>query len=214
MNQTLFFKSCFGCFQGGGCRAAALVGALDEAYARGVRFAGVAGTSAGAIVASLIGAGASANQLKEIVQSMDFRQFMAAPEPVQHESPFAARCFSPFLGDFGTIWKFGGRFSSNEIEKWLELHLEKLLPKARRPVRFGDLIVPTWVVSTDLRTRGIVVWSSEKTPEMELAHAVRASCSIPMFFQPVDLRYVDGGVLSNLPSLCLQFTGCRSPISL
>lgn len=198
--QTLFFKTCFGCFQGGGCRAAALVGALDEAFARGVRFAGVAGTSAGAIVASLVGAGASASQLKQIVTTIDFNQFMMSPEPIAHQNSLVARCVIPFLGDFGAIWKFGGRFSSMQIEKWLESHLESLLPNARRPVKFGDLAMPTWVVATDLKTRGIVVWSSEKTPEVEIAHAVRASCSIPLFFQPVESRYVDGGVLSNLPS--------------
>jgi predicted acylesterase/phospholipase RssA len=56
--QTRFFRTCVGVFQGGGCRGAALAGAYQEAVARGVTFAEVAGTSAGSIVAALIGAGA------------------------------------------------------------------------------------------------------------------------------------------------------------
>ena len=49
------------------------------------------------------------------------------------------------------------------------------------------------------------VWSSYDTPQDSVSHAVRASSSIPLFFQPVDNRYVDGGILSNLPSFV--FTG-------
>ena len=51
MAKTEFFHSCLGVFQGGGCRAAALVGAYEEAVNRGVHFTEVAGTSAGSIIA-------------------------------------------------------------------------------------------------------------------------------------------------------------------
>lgn len=44
------------------------------------------------------------------------------------------------------------------------------------------------------------MWSTSQTPQESVAHAVSASCAIPLFFQPVDGRYVDGGALSNLPT--------------
>src|SRR6185295_5091069 len=69
-----------------------------------------------------------------------------------------------------------------------------------RPIRFSDLLIPTWVIATDLKTGGVRIWSSRETGSEEVAPAIRASCSIPVFFQPVQARYVDGGALSNLPS--------------
>ena len=68
--QTRFFQTCFGVFQGGGCRGAAFVGAIEEAKARGVDFAGVAGTSAGSIVAALLGAGATADFLRKSIEEL------------------------------------------------------------------------------------------------------------------------------------------------
>ena len=44
----------FGIFEGGGVKGLAHIGALAAAQQRGVNFTGVAGTSAGAIVAALI----------------------------------------------------------------------------------------------------------------------------------------------------------------
>jgi len=46
------------------------------------------------------------------------------------------------------------------------------------------------------------VWSSRTSPGDSVAHAVRASCTIPLFFQPVEqgnALLVDGGVVSNIP---------------
>ena len=34
-----------------------------------------------------------------------------------------------------------------------------------------------------------------------VAKAVQCSCTFPFVFRPVDDRYVDGGVLSNLPTI-------------
>ena len=53
----------FGIFEGGGAKGLAHIGALKAAEENGVRFIGVAGTSAGAIVASLVAAGYTADEL-------------------------------------------------------------------------------------------------------------------------------------------------------
>lgn len=60
------FKSeitCYGIFEGGGARGLAHVGALRACEERKVRFAGVAGTSAGSIIAGLIAVGYRADEL-------------------------------------------------------------------------------------------------------------------------------------------------------
>jgi predicted acylesterase/phospholipase RssA len=53
----------YGIFEGGGAKGLAHVGALKAAENRRINFHGVAGTSAGAIVASLIAAGYSSDEL-------------------------------------------------------------------------------------------------------------------------------------------------------
>lgn len=199
--RTKFFQNCLGVFQGGGCRAAAYVGAYKEATARGVSFSEVVGTSAGAIVASLIGAGASADKLEEIIYRLNFKELLMPPQglpDVNFNLPFY---FSlPPLNKLKPIISGLGMHSSSEIQSWLEKELIKLIPGTTSPVKFRDLKIPTSVISTDLLTQRIKVWSTANTPDDDVAYAVRTSCSIPVFFQPVSNRYVDGGVLSNLPS--------------
>ena len=66
MAYTKYFDNCKAVFQGGGCKAIAYIGAYEEAYARGVFFSELAGTSAGAIIAAFIAAGATPKKLIEI----------------------------------------------------------------------------------------------------------------------------------------------------
>lgn len=205
-NVTVHFQTCFGVFQGGGCRAAAYVGAVQEAESRGVHFSALAGTSAGAIVAALLGAGATAAQLHKYISELNFLGLLEKPEGTG---------WRPFAGTIGGVFKCSpifshqilgytlshqGRYSSERLEDWIESKLEELLPKVQRPVRFSDLPIPTGVVAGDLLTRHTKVWSSDLTPDDGVKKAVRASCSIPFFFQPLERRYVDGGILSNLPT--------------
>jgi predicted acylesterase/phospholipase RssA len=212
--RTPFFSTCLGVFQGGGCRAAALAGAYQAAVEHGVHFAQVAGTSAGSIVAALVGAGASPTALLALLRNLDFRRFNRPPERNSSETYGTLQLLLLRLAqkvapedlkkiEIATLLRWGGLHSSAEIEVWLDDVLAHLLPDVRRPIRFRDLPVPTYVVATDLLAARPKVWSTFDTPDERVAFAVRASCSIPFYFQPVgqgELRYVDGGVLSNLPS--------------
>jgi predicted acylesterase/phospholipase RssA len=211
--KTRFFQTCYGVFQGGGCRGAAYVGAYAEAVDRGVRFVEVAGTSAGSIIAVLIAAGASPLQLRQIIGRLDFRQLLSEPSPV----PKSMRWFLKLplhilsrvphknlqLLAFAVLRN--GRYSTAKLNNWLETELKGLLSarvdiSKEERVRFRHLQLPVSVVAADIRERRVHVWSSQQTPEDEVSEAVCASCSIPFFFQPTQEKYVDGGTLSNLPS--------------
>jgi len=208
--KTRFFETSYGVFQGGGCRAAAYVGAYAEAVARGVRFVEVAGTSAGAIIAVLIAAGATPLQLREIVNRLDFSQLLSPPNPMRKAvnillwSILRVVSLIPhriprFLG---LIVLRNGLHSSQKLRAWLETELKSLLPNVPRgdEVRFQHLHLPASVVAADLRERKVKVWSSHTSSASGVADAVCSSCSIPFVFQPYENRYVDGGTLSNLPS--------------
>lgn len=217
--QTAYFQSCLGVFQGGGCRAAAFAGAIAESYRRGVYFAEVAGTSAGSIVAALLGAGATPDFLLNALSVLEFSKLVKPPDPVPElKLSLKLTALSKCLQY--TSWKPGslimthlGMHSSTGIEDWVEAQLELLLPGAKRPIKFSALPISTWIVAADLKRRQAQVWSKRETPDQEVAQAVRASCSIPGFFQPVSGRYVDGGVLSNLPAFVFFSDEYRRPLA-
>ncbi|MEC4723278.1 patatin-like phospholipase family protein [Noviherbaspirillum sp. CPCC 100848] len=221
--HSVFFKNCFGVFQGGGARAVALAGAYGATYASGIRLSEVAGTSAGAIAAVLIAAGATPEVLEEALKELDFQKLLVPPEPTGRFDSMSWRAagwaISPggvVNGTLGTVSKmlrYGGCYSSKGVQDWVESQLQKLLPGGSKPVKFKDLYLPTYVVATNLAERSAHVWSSSATPDESVSLAVRASCSIPGFFQPVLIggkRFVDGGILSNLPAFVFDNTSQRS----
>jgi predicted acylesterase/phospholipase RssA len=213
--KTRNFKNCLGVFQGGGCKAIAFVGAYEEAKKRGVNFSELAGTSAGSIFAALIAAGATPEYLNNLVTSIDFNRFNS---PV--DKNISGRY--GFKG-FGTSRKLVralssnkvllslldvldniGLYSSEEIESWLNNELKKLLNIDTEVVTFKDLKLPLHVIATDLNKQQQIVWNLDKNPDYSVSHAVRCSCTIPLYFQPVDMSYLDGGLVSNLPSFSLN----------
>ncbi|MEO8748402.1 MAG: patatin-like phospholipase family protein, partial [Rhodanobacter sp.] len=204
--QTQFFQVCRGVFEGGGCRGAAHVGAYDAAVRCGVNFSEVAGTSAGSIVAVLVAAGASPDYLLKTVAYLKFSTLLSEPKG-RIATPWLARCIGPLLRGskriLGKISQKGSAYSSERIQQWLDDRLAELLPLAERPIKFKDLLLPTWIVATDLSGRRAKIWSTMYTPDENVGFAVRCSCSIPLFFEPVEAGadlYVDGGMLSNLPA--------------
>ena len=61
-----------GVFEGGGVKGIAFVGALEAARERGIeRWVNVAGTSAGAIIASLLAVGYEPGQLRSILEHVN-----------------------------------------------------------------------------------------------------------------------------------------------
>ena len=74
-------------------------------------------------------------------------------------------------------------------------------------VNFEDLKIPTYVVATDLLSGEKKVFSSGP-----IAPAVRASCSIPQIFSPVEIDgglYADGGFVEYMPVETARELGCE-----
>src|SRR5678815_5434402 len=67
----------YGIFEGGGVKGIALVGALASSHSLGIRFRGVAGTSAGAVVAALYAAGyREEHELRALLLNAPLPQFL------------------------------------------------------------------------------------------------------------------------------------------
>ena len=187
-----------GVFSGGGLKGFALVGAYQVLEEKGYRFQRIAGTSAGAILASFIAAGYSAKEIEVMLDEQDFQVLL---DPRKTIIPL------PLMKWFLLYWRLG-LYQGNALENWF---LEKLaakgvytfsdLPPGKLKLVASDLTNGKMIVlPDDLEGYGI---SAETFP---IARALRMSCGIPFFFEPVRLKVgkgetivVDGGVLSNFP---------------
>jgi len=114
-------------FEGGGVKGLGLVGALTVAEENGYTdWRRVAGTSAGAIVASLLAAGYSAEELKEILMDLEYSELLYYTRPRDV-------LFHP-IGFFSRVFFDYGVNKSSPIRDWLEDRLG-----ARGVETFADL---------------------------------------------------------------------------
>ncbi|PFO03763.1 hypothetical protein COJ85_14070 [Bacillus sp. AFS076308] len=187
-----------GVFSGGGIKGFALIGAYEELESRGFKFVRVAGTSAGSIIAALVVAGYTSKEIYELVDEFDLPKLLDSRKSI---IPFSIAKW------LLVYWKLG-LYKGNELERWLK---EKLEAKGLRT--FSDLPPDTLrLIASDLSNGQMVVLPDDlekfgiNPGSFSIAKAIRMSCSIPYFFEPVKLRsidgvnvIVDGGVLSNFP---------------
>ena len=203
-------------FEGGGVRGIALVGAVSVVEDAGYTFENVAGTSAGAIVATLLAAGYRAAEIRKIAMDLDLGRLA--------DRSTVGRI--PILGPIVDAVTGLGIYEGDEL---LSILRDLLAAKGIRT--FGDLVIegktdPRFrfrarVVASDL-TRGRFLAMPQDVeqygirPEaLEVALAVRMSASTPFIFKPVRLRdpsgethvVVDGALLSNFPVELFDVTG-------
>jgi NTE family protein len=196
-------------FEGGGVKGIGLAGAYSVISERGFRPHGVAGTSAGAIMAALVAAGYSADELAELVRTMPYATFK--DRGWEDRVPLIGRELSVVLDH--------GVYEGRAFHQWIGERLA-----AKGITKFGQLVDPDAddpaqryrlrVIASDVTHRRMLVLPNDAghlgldPDELEIAYAVRMSMSIPFFFEPVihtnpktgeDHLIVDGGMLSNFP---------------
>jgi NTE family protein len=197
--------------EGGGVKGIGLAGTVAR-LDREFRFERAAGTSAGAIVASLVAAGVTGDELRAALLEFPFRK--AVDKDLLD--------WVPVVGPVASLLIERGIFETRFVRDFLAAELE------RRGIRtFGDLRhdddrsslavdhrYKLVVTATDV-TSGELLYLPWDYPRFGLdpddqvvADAVAASIAIPFFYEPVYLRnrktneshvLVDGGVLSNFP---------------
>jgi len=202
-----------GIFEGGGVKAFAILGALHEAEKRGYAWVNVAGTSAGAIIASFIAAGYTADEIKEMVWDLDFKKFK--------DKDWLGQI--PYLGLPLRLWFKNGLYRGVFLENWIR---QVLADKGIHT--FKDLVLKDFendskcryklvVIATDVSQRKLLRLPYDikdyniDPDDLDVASAVRMSANLPFFFEPYTLAYfdtkklkrysyiIDGGVLSNFP---------------
>ena len=178
-------------FSGGGVRGMAHIGALEELEKSGllVNVKEWIGVSAGSILALMLSVGYSLRELKTFCREFDFTQIMDLDDATGwiinlgiDTGERLKRLIEALLKEKG----FSANLTFQELAK-----INKKKPTIR-------------VYATDINSAEYKVFSKYHTPDYKVVDAVRASSSIPIFFQPViDCEtghiLVDGGVISNFP---------------
>lgn len=192
--------------EGGGVRGIGLVGAVQALAAAGYEFPRVAGSSAGAIVSSLVAAlqaaGEPLSRLEEIMRTIDYRKFA--------DTNLIGRV--PLIGGALSVLATDGLYQGNYLERLLTgllgdlgVHTFGDLRTGDSPERYAWSLV---ITASDLSRRRLVriPWDLDSygldPEEFSVARAVRASSAIPYVFAPVRVSgatWVDGGLLSNFP---------------
>ncbi len=163
---------------GGGVKGIAHLGGIKALEDSNVEIAGISGSSAGAIIAALYGAGYSSKELKKIMYNQNLNDF------------------KDNISVFRLVKKYG-IYQGNKFLRWIKdkLNLKEI-------ESFQDYKKDVKIVASDVNQKRIKVFSKAKTPNMSVAEAVRMSMGIPLFYIPYNYNnnlYVDGGVMNNLP---------------
>jgi len=169
---------------GGALLGLAHIGVLEVLEGAGIRPRVVTGTSVGALIGACYAGGMSLPDMKATARSFSWRR-VRKPKMLPTMAVFSTAPMRQFL--------------------------EETLPAGD----FDELEIPLAVVATDLRTAQMVVLGGgyldglesedDETVclKLDLAEAVRASCTMPVLFEPVEAAgriLVDGFLTSNVPA--------------
>ena len=185
-------------FQGGGVKGSAYAGAVEVLNERGLLgdVRRVAGTSAGAITATILAVGAGSKGLESAVKETDFGSFLDGRWSVLGDAARLLSHFGLYPGDhFADLLKAQIARYSGHADLTLGGLRELSLAQ---PGRYLDL----YVIASNVTRQTAEVLCADTHPEMPLWQAVRTSMSIPLLFEAVrvgDEAFVDGGLAWNYP---------------
>lgn len=187
LNRAVCPFEYFAILSGGGVRGTAYIGVFRALESLGVRLSGIAGASVGSIFATLFALGYDTDEMEEIFLNLKYEQFQDINFTLNK--------------NYG-IWK--GESVYNWAREIIETKYygENYKKNENPPVTFEMLDSNLVIIATDI-TQGIYKEFSKKaTPNDSIASAIRASTSIPGFYQPVEIDdswIVDGDIIRGLP---------------
>jgi len=163
---------------GGGMKGLAHVGVLEALLERGLKPAHIIGCSVGSMVGAAWASGKSIPELKDIAINLKRKDVFQ----IAHADMAFKRMRSPAL--------------------FRREPLAELIARLVGDVRFQDLDVPVIMNTVDINSGMQVLWGLPGLDDIPVADAVFASCALPGYLPPHEIRgrfYVDGATLDNLP---------------
>ena len=186
MNNPLKYTCLFG---GGAIRGLAYIGTIRALEELGIEYDIIGGSSVGSIFATLLACGYKSYELENLFIKVNFDLFKDI-----------------HLG-FGK----GIALSKGEIFlDWLnELIERKTEDSSLKKLTFKDLEKDLVIITTNLKKFNTQEFSKEKTPDFEIAKAIRISSSMPGLMTPYkygDAELVDGDLQKASPMWRLSET--------
>jgi predicted acylesterase/phospholipase RssA len=165
---------------GGGMRGVAMLGALTEFEKAGwlKEVTQYAGTSVGAVLAAAL---ATRKDLDTVFD--------------RHVQQFSYKSSVDLTG----LDKHFGLDSGEGLKTWIDAVLGEPVTFAEVRARHGTNLK---VCATNLNARKAEIFSPETHPDMDVAEALRLSCSVPVYFAAKKYNgalYVDGALTNNFP---------------
>ena len=186
---------------GGGAKGMAHIGVIQALEENGIPIDYVAGTSMGAVVASLYAIGYSPEEMIALMQSEDFMSWYKGKVLEKDQTYLFRREFTP---EMISLWLHFNTFKPNMPTSLIpsyqmDLAVLELYSAADAVAKnnFDSLMVPFRCVASDIVKKKQVVSRSGN-----LGIAVRASMSYPFYFKGVkedSTILFDGGFYNNFP---------------
>lgn len=183
---------------GGGARGAAHIGVIKELERQRVPIHAIVGTSMGAIVGGLYATGVSAEELENIVTTLDWADSLS-DAPARNDLNFRRKQDDR---QYPIHFEVGVRDSELLLPQGLiqgqklDLLLRRFTMNAAEVGDFDELSIPFRAIASDL-----VKGEAHVMGEGDLSQVIRASMSVPGAFAPVEVDgrlLVDGGITGNL----------------
>ena len=189
---------------GGGAKGLAHIGVIEALETNNVKIDYIAGTSMGAVIASLYAMGYSPEEMRQLVKSDDFKRWSTGTiEPSlrftynQNRSDPVMFTVNSKKDENGNRPSMPAHLVPSEV---IDFAMMELTCGANTVSgkNFDSLMVPFRCVASDIYNKKGVVFSSGN-----LARVVKASMAYPIYFEPVvidSVLYFDGGIFNNFPS--------------
>ncbi|MBQ9688397.1 patatin-like phospholipase family protein [bacterium] len=183
MQNTKLDYTCI--FGGGAIRGMAYVGVIKALDELGITLKTLAGSSVGAIFAGLLAVGYTEKEIENIFMKVNYELF----KDIQ-----IGKGFGISKGEIFLEW----------VQELLErkFYGDKYEKGKNPPIKFSDIDKNLVIITTNLANFSCKEFSNFKTPDVEIAYAIRISAAMPGLMQPVKASgsiLVDGDLQKSWP---------------
>ena len=199
---------------GGGMKAAAHIGALKALEEKNIKFECISGTSSGSIIATMYALGFTSDEMYKM-----FNEYCKKIKYIESKNIFKII--------WGLLFKktiiVDGLNSGEVIEE-----LINDICYTKGITNINQIKMPLLIPMVDLQTGEIYIATSKEIrrknsdkityiTDMTIGKAVRASCSYPAIFSPLEYegkQLIDGGIRENLPWKELKKFGAEEVVGI
>lgn len=164
----------------GGVKSLSYIGAIKALTEHGYSFASVSAASGGTLIAALLAAGLTSEEMERAIHDVDFTDL--AREKVW------------FFERFGN-WPFA-KFRASGVGEIFR----KILGG---DPQFKHLKIPFATMALDINSKELLVYSTESHKEMRVSEALSIATSVPMLMPPHQREgrlLIDGAIVSGCPA--------------